>query len=75
MKFALLVLLVLIGVLLWRNRQSTQGAARKNTDHPMKEPLDMVRCNRCSVHVPIADAVQGKTGSYCCQDHRQQAEP
>ena len=75
MKFVLLVLLVLIGVLLWRNRRPTNPPAEKNTDHPEPMPLDMVRCSLCSVHVPVADAVQGKKGPYCCVDHRQHAEP
>jgi hypothetical protein len=57
MKFGLLVLLVLIGVLLWRNRQPPQDAAEKKVDTPNHEPLDMVRCTLCSVHIPVADAV------------------
>ncbi len=75
MKFALLVLLVLIGFLLWRNRQPLGRPAEKSTSHPNTEPLNMVRCALCSVHVPVIDAVQGKNGAYCCADHRQTAEP
>jgi uncharacterized protein len=75
MKFALLVLLVLIGVLLWRNRQPTDRPTEKKTDKTSREPLNMVRCTLCSVHVPVADIVEGKNGPYCCADHRQQAEP
>jgi uncharacterized protein len=74
MKFGLLVLLVLIGVLLWRNRQPTDRPVDKNTNDTGNEPLNMVRCTLCSVHVPVADAVQGKNGPYCCADHRQHAE-
>ena len=75
MKLVLLVLLVFIGVLLWRNRPPTKRSADKNTGQPNPAPLDMVRCTLCSVHVPAADAVQGKNGPYCCADHRQDAEP
>ena len=75
MKFALLVLLVLIGVLLWRNRHPTDPPAQKKTDNTVREPLNMVRCTLCSVHVPVSDAVQGISGPYCCADHRQHAEP
>lgn len=75
MKFVLLVLVVLIGVLLWRNRRSTDPRANQNTDQPEPMPLDMVRCSLCSVHIPVADAIQGKKGAYCCIDHRQHAEP
>ena len=75
MKFVLLVLLVLIGVLLWRNRQPTERPVEKRTRQPDPAPLEMVRCSLCSVHIPAADAVQGKSGPYCCADHRQDAEP
>lgn len=75
MKFALLVLVVLIGVLLWRNRQPNDRPTQRNANPPDREPLNMVRCTLCSVHVPMADAVQGKNGPYCCTDHRHQAEP
>ncbi len=75
MKFGLLVLLVLIGVLLWRNRQAPGHPSEKSADKAGNEPVDMVRCTLCSVHIPVADAFQGKNGPYCCADHRQHAEP
>lgn len=75
MKFALLILLVFIGVLLWRNRRPTDPTVHKNDKQPEHVPLDMVRCCLCSVHVPVADAIQGNNGPYCCVDHRQHAEP
>jgi uncharacterized protein len=75
MKFALLVLLVLIGVLLWKNRQPNSPASRGESDSQGHEPLNMVRCSLCSVHVPVAEAIQGKNGVYCSVDHRQHAEP
>lgn len=75
MKFALLVLLVLIGVLLWRNRQPTNPSAHDAPETESNEPADMVRCTLCSVHVPVDDAIQGKNGAYCSVDHRQIAEP
>lgn len=75
MKLALLVLIVLIGVLLWKSRPS--DAPRPSTPTPKDdpEPQDMVRCALCSVHVPVADAAQGQHGVYCSPEHRHHAEP
>lgn len=74
MKLALLVLIVLIGVLLWKSRPSdaTRPSAPAPQDDP--EPQDMARCALCSVHVPVADAVQGQNGVYCCTEHHHHAE-
>lgn len=74
MKLALLVLLVLIGVLLWKSRPT--GDTRQTQAPPPQEPQpqDMVRCDLCSVHLPVADAVQGARGVYCSVEHRQHAE-
>lgn len=76
MKFVLLLLLVLIGVLLWRTKRpaATRPDPNQPPSQPAPEALDMVRCTWCAVHVPVAEAVQGKNGPYCCPDHRRQAE-
>jgi uncharacterized protein len=34
----------------------------------------MVRCPVCALHLPHTDAVAGRTGQYCSEAHRQQAE-
>ena len=74
MKFLLVLVVVLAGVWLWRsNRRSGQKPDRQQPK-AAPEPLDMVRCAVCSVHLPAADAVQGKNGSYCSADHLHRAE-
>ncbi len=74
MKFLLVLVVVLAGVWLWRsNRQSDKKMNQAPKAGP--EPLEMVRCALCSVHVPAADAVQGKKGTYCSAEHRDRAEP
>lgn len=73
MKFLLIISVVLVGIFLWRsNRRADLKQMPRKTATP---PLDMVRCALCSVHVPSADAVQGKKGSYCSADHFHRAEP
>jgi len=75
MKLVLILSVVLLGIWLWRtNRES--DLKRKQPPRPdAPQPLVMVRCAFCAVHVPAPDALQGKNGQYCCADHRQRAEP
>jgi uncharacterized protein len=71
-KFILILLVVLVGVWLWR---SNRPASLKKSTKVAPEPLEMVRCSYCAVHLPLADVVQGKKGVYCCADHCHRAEP
>ena len=73
MKFLMVIVLVLVCIWLWRTHRPQLPRANK----PMGKPtgtLDMVSCAHCSVHVPSAEAVQGKKGLYCSEEHRQRAE-
>lgn len=75
MKGLLLLVLVLAGVWLWRSRAA---ALSKRPSPPPVQPtptLDTVACTLCTVHIPQAEAVQGKHGSYCCLEHLRQSEP
>ncbi|HEX5697049.1 MAG TPA: PP0621 family protein [Rhodoferax sp.] len=71
----MLLLLVLAGVWLWRSRASSLG--RPPSPPPVEPPpaLDTVACSRCTVHIPRAEAVQGRHGIYCCPEHLHQSEP
>jgi uncharacterized protein len=75
MKLLLILLVVLAGVWLWRSNRPSGPKLRRQKTEAAAQPMDMVRCALCSVHVPTADAVQGKKGVYCCADHRHRAEP
>lgn len=70
-KLLLILLVVLVVVWLWR---SNRPANFKQTPKAPPQPLEMVRCTYCAVHLPLADVVQGKNGVYCCADHAQRAE-
>ena len=74
MKFLLVLVVVLAAVWLWRSNRRPDQKLRRQQPKAAPEPLDMVRCALCSVHVPAADAVQGKQGSYCNADHLHRAE-
>ena len=74
MKFLLMLFLVMVGVWLWRS--SRQATSQRPASPPKEtaEPLTMVRCTLCAVHLPASDAVQGKKGLYCSIEHLQRAE-
>ena len=75
MKLLLVLLVVLVGVWLWRSNRRADPTLNRQKTKARPEPLDMVRCALCSVHVPAVDAVQGKKGTYCSSDHLHRAEP
>ncbi len=74
MKLILLVFVILLGVWLWRSSRPTLPRAGPSKTGTEAQPLDMVSCAFCSVHLPAAEAVQGKQGVYCSADHLARAE-
>lgn len=73
MKALLLLVVILAGVWLWRSRQVP--TTKKKPPAAALHPLDMVRCTQCGMHIPGNEAVQGKKGLYCSQEHLKQLEP
>ena len=79
MKIFLVLAVVLVCVWLFRlNRRSGQqppdGQRARPANPSAAMALDMVRCGQCDVHLPKADAVEGKDGVYCSLEHRSRAE-
>ncbi len=75
MKLLLVVLVLLLGVWLWRTGRGSRASRKPPAAGAGAAPQDMICCSLCSLHVPAADAVTGSNGSYCCLDHRRRAEP
>lgn len=73
MKALLFLVVILAGVWLWRSRQ-LPSPKKKSPAAPLPT-LDMVRCTQCGMHIPGNEAVQGKKGPYCSQEHLKQLEP
>jgi uncharacterized protein len=67
MKAFLVLAVIFAGVWLWRSRQA--GLSRPVAPPAPPKPLDMVRCAHCGLHIAGAEALQGKQGQYCCQEH------
>ncbi len=74
MKFFLVLSVVVLAIWLWRSNRESQPGSKPKNPPTSRAPLEMVGCDLCQVHVLVADAVQGKKGFYCCQEHRQRAE-
>jgi len=80
----LLVFVVLAVAFVWWNakrKASRRGEPARGTAAPSQPgdakgaaPQDMVCCPVCSLHLPRGDAVQGRLGLYCSQEHCQRAE-
>ena len=75
------ILLLLLAALIWLWRRSNSGDTRqppvtpRATDTtPRSDTQVMVACALCRVHIPSAEAVEGRHGQYCCAAHREQAE-
>ena len=74
MKFLLLLLVLLFGVWLWRSNREASASLKDKASPASAAAIEMVGCNLCAVHVLATDALPGKKGFYCCQEHRQRAE-
>lgn len=75
MKFLLFLGIVLLAVWLWRSGRRGASPSDQDPPPPPSGPQEMVRCAHCGVHLPHSDAVVGRIGLYCSQEHRQNAEP
>jgi uncharacterized protein len=75
MKFVLLIGAVLLGAWLWRSGRRPSKGSNAKPEAPSRPQVDMVRCLHCAVHLPAAEAQQGRLGPYCSTEHRQLAEP
>ena len=74
MKYLIVIVILLVVYLLWRSKradaQSGDDAAASTTAAPAL-PLDMVRCQVCSLHLPRSEALPGAGGLlYCSVEHR-----
>jgi uncharacterized protein len=75
MKYLLLLAILVVAYLLWRNARLRNADSRgSKAARGAAQPQDMVCCPVCSVHLPRAEAVKGADGLlYCSQEHRLRA--
>jgi len=72
MKLLVLLAVLLIAYLVWRNaRAQRRDAGTRPPGAPAAGPVEMVSCPECGVHLPRTDALPGPDGRfYCCNEHR-----
>lgn len=70
MKYLIVVLVVvLVAWWLLRERPRPRPAAPRKAP-PAAQPLEIVACRHCGVHLPRAECVEGGDGPYCSEAHR-----
>ncbi|MEO7242391.1 MAG: PP0621 family protein [Variovorax sp.] len=84
MKYLLVLAVVWIAFWLWRQRRRAEIDAHRAAQHaahaktssaaPVAAPQPMAQCDYCQVHLPLADALDGRQGRYCTVAHQQAAE-
>jgi uncharacterized protein len=80
MKYLLVLAVLAVAFWVWRkNRQNAKAESKKTPpadpgSSAVMQPQAMLQCAVCGVHLPAADAVVGRKGSYCSTSHRQQLE-
>lgn len=69
MKFLVLILVVGLGYLWWRNQRLPRTDRRSA---PQAAPQDMVACAHCGVHIPRREALVSNGQLYCSPEHQAQ---
>jgi uncharacterized protein len=67
-KIITVILLVILGVYLFRRMTGQRGSAPKPPEDKAAE--DMVRCKVCGVNMPRSEAILSQGRFYCCDEHR-----
>ncbi|MEI8156073.1 MAG: PP0621 family protein [Burkholderiales bacterium] len=75
MKFLLVFLIVLIVAWRWRTWRVAARLEKRTSKVGGVASAEMIPCRHCGLHLPIAEAVVGKLGTYCSNDHRLKVEP
>lgn len=74
MKYLIILVLVFLVAWQWRNTRATHIKTKSTRKKTPQDPVDMVACAHCGIHLPALDAVQGHAGVYCDAHHRATAE-
>jgi uncharacterized protein len=74
MKYLLLLLVALLIVWQWRTYRDREARKQPPPQGSAEQPIEMVACLHCGIHVAASEAVQGRQGNYCSTGHRQRHE-
>ena len=67
MKYLVLLIVLGLAYLWWRNQRIERSAPPRRQLAP---PQDIVACVHCGVHVPRQEALTHGTLYYCCKEHQ-----
>ena len=69
-----LILVAIIAALIWFRLKAGGGAAKPAKRGPPAQPVQMVACAQCGVHLPTTEALIDATGRrFCTASHRDAA--
>ncbi len=78
MKYLLVLAVVVIAFYIWRNNRLADRAENQRKAAPPRGkpavPAIMVACPQCGTHLPQTEAVPGRQGHYCSDEHRRLRE-
>ena len=68
------IILLVLGFILvyWILKIYRRGLQRRGAPAPAKAGEDMVRCERCGVHLPRSESLMSGQVFYCTPEHRRQ---
>jgi uncharacterized protein len=70
----LIFLVVLVIAWRWRIWRESAQPGKKSVKVGAAASADMIRCRECGLHLPADEAIVGKLGHYCSQEHRLKVE-
>jgi len=70
MKYLLVLLIVLVAFWIWRNNRIGRNTPPPAPQPGPKPPVAMVACRQCGTHLPESEALVGRHGHYCSDEHR-----
>ena len=74
MKYLVLLAVVVIAYLVWRNNRLERRPPEQKAPPRAGGPQEMVSCAACGLHLPRTDALPDPRGDfYCCEEHRRGA--
>lgn len=74
MKYLLLLLVGLLIAWQWRSYRDREARKQPPPRGSARQPIEMVSCAQCGMHIAAPEAVPGRLGSYCSAAHRQRHE-
>jgi len=62
--------ILLLAIAIWLLLKVLKGYRRSiGAEPPVAKTSDMVRCERCGVHVPVSESFLKDGKHYCCEAH------